>query len=380
MKKIKNLKYQSFGVLIIILIALVAATFIEKQYGSDFVAENVYGAWWFVALWAVLGITAFVYIIRSRLYRRKAVFLLHCAFVLILMGAGITFFTANRGYIHIRQGESNNIYISDNDNATHELPFDVKLILFDIEYHTGTDAPADFISFLKINNQICQVSMNKIYSYKGYRFYQIDYDADEMGSTLLINHDPLGICVTYAGYLLLLLSMLWILLIKTGILKILYFALPVAGLWFYISQLNPMTPVLRSPMLAAHVSIIMASYSLLLFITVTSIIALFMKSKREKFYRINEMLIYPAVFMLAAGIFLGAVWANISWGRYWGWDAKETWALITLLIYAIPMHKNSFQTFRKPVKFHTYCACAFLAVAITFFGVSYFFGGIHSYV
>ncbi|MDR0694916.1 MAG: cytochrome c biogenesis protein CcsA, partial [Prevotellaceae bacterium] len=67
-------------------------------------------------------------------------------------------------------------------------------------------------------------------------------------------------------------------------------------------------------------------------------------------------------------------------GRYWGWDAKETWALITLLVYAIPLHRQSLALFREPVKFHKYCVVAFAAVAMTFFGVTYLLGGIHSYV
>jgi ABC-type transport system involved in cytochrome c biogenesis permease subunit len=141
-----------------------------------------------------------------------------------------------------------------------------------------------------------------------------------------------------------------------------------------------MTPVLRSPMLAAHVSVIMASYALFVFITVTAIIGLCSRRRSERLYRWNATLLYPAVFLLAAGIFIGAVWANISWGRYWGWDAKETWALITLLVYAIPFHRKSLVLFRTPSKFHWYCVLAFTSVAMTFFGVTYLLGGMHSYV
>jgi cytochrome c biogenesis factor len=358
---------------------LVAATVIEKIFGTDFVAEYVYGAWWFVALWCAFAVMSFVYIFSRALYRRKIIFILHCAFGMILLGAFVTFLTARRGYMHIRQGEISDTYISEKTEIPQKLPFDVKLVLFDIEYHPATYEPADFISFLKIDNEICRVSMNKIYSHKGYRFYQMDYDTDEMGTVLMINSDPYGISITYTGYFLLLLSMLIILLIKFRWRTVYIFA-PLACLWYYISQLNPMTPVLRSPMLAAHVSVIMLSYALFIFITATGIAGILSKRLSVKLYEWNKILLYPALFMLAAGIFIGAVWANISWGRYWGWDAKETWALVTMLVYVIPMHGNSFSIFRNPVKFHTYCVCAFFAVAVTFFGVSYFFGGIHSYV
>ncbi|MDR0421189.1 MAG: cytochrome c biogenesis protein CcsA [Prevotellaceae bacterium] len=375
----KTAKRCAFGILILIVAVLAAATIVEKFQGTDFVSKIIYGSWWFVALWYVFAITSFIYIISGVLYRNITAFIMHIAFGIILFGAFITFLTAQRGYMHIRQGETSDTYVSEKDETSCWLPFDVKLVLFDIEYHPDTYEPADFISFLKIDNEICRVSMNKIYSHKGYRFYQADYDSDEMGTVLMINRDPLGIAITYTGYFLLTLSMLIILWIKLRW-RIFYIFVSLVCLWYYISQLNPMTPVLRSPMLAAHVSVIMLSYALFVFIAATSLVGILSKRLRNRFYSWNRTLLYPALFMLAAGIFIGAVWANISWGRYWGWDAKETWALITMLVYAIPMHKNSFKIFRHPLIFHRYCACAFLAVAVTFFGVSYILGGIHSYI
>jgi ABC-type transport system involved in cytochrome c biogenesis permease subunit len=133
-------------------------------------------------------------------------------------------------------------------------------------------------------------------------------------------------------------------------------------------------------MLAAHVSVIMVAYALLLFIAVTGIVGLCAKKQRERFYRVNSKLLYPALFLLTAGIFIGAVWANISWGRYWGWDAKETWALITMLVYSLPLHKGTMAFFSKPQKFHLYNSIAFVTVLMTFLGVTYLLGGIHSYM
>ncbi|MDR0658271.1 MAG: cytochrome c biogenesis protein CcsA [Mediterranea sp.] len=368
------------GVLTVILVLLALATLFEKWYGSEWALKNIYESWWMVTLWCILAIASFTYILHKRLYRQPATFLLHCAFVVILAGAFVTFLTAGRGYIHLRQGETLTGYISDKDATEQALPFRIKLVLFDIEYHSGTYEPADYISFLKLDDRICRVSMNRIQSYHNYRLYQMSYDPDEMGSTLGVTHDPWGIGITYAGYMLLAFSMLWIIWIKTGWRGIVCTAIPVAGLWYYISQLNPMTPVLRSPMLAAHVSVIMISYGLLIFMTITSMIGLCSEKQSKRFYRWNTTLLYPALFLLATGIFIGAVWANISWGRYWGWDAKETWALITLLIYAIPFHRASLPVFRTPKKFHWFCVAALLTVAMTFFGVTYFLGGMHSYV
>ncbi|MDR3187968.1 MAG: cytochrome c biogenesis protein CcsA [Prevotellaceae bacterium] len=379
-----KLKYCAFGLLAAVMLSLAAATGAEKIYGSNFAHEHIYGAWWMVGLWAALGATAFLYIFRRRLYRRIPTFLLHCAFGLILAGALITFLTGERGHLHLRQGETARAFQPEEEQQQQRLqralPFDVKLVLFDVEYHAGTSEPADFISFLKVDEEMCRVSMNKIHRHRGFRFYQLDYDPDEMGSTLLVSHDPWGIGVTYAGYLLLGLAMLWLLWLRMGWRGTGLLLLSVAAVWCYISQINPMTPVLRTPMLAAHVSVIMVSYALIVFITATSIVALCSRRRSERIYRRNATLLYPALFLLAAGIFVGAVWANISWGRYWGWDAKETWALITLLVYAVPLHRESFAFFRTPKNFHAYCAAASLAVLMTFFGVTFLLGGIHSYV
>ena len=91
------------------------------------------------------------------------------------------------------------------------------------------------------------------------------------------------------------------------------------------------------------------------------------------------VVLYPAVFLLTFGTFLGAVWANISWGSYWAWDPKETWALITMLIYAMMLHGGALRPFRHPRFFHLYSILAFVAVLITYFGVNLILGGMHSY-
>ena len=94
---------------------------------------------------------------------------------------------------------------------------------------------------------------------------------------------------------------------------------------------------------------------------------------------LSQQMLYPAIFLLTIGIFLGAVWANVSWGNYWSWDPKESWALITLMVYAVPLHKASVGFFRKPLYYHIYMVSAFLAVLFTYFGVNYLLGGMHSY-
>jgi ABC-type transport system involved in cytochrome c biogenesis permease subunit len=358
---------------------MAAATIVEKLISRGFVLSKIYNSWWFVALWAVFATSALIYIVQKKLYKKTAVFLVHTAFFVILCGAFTTFLTAKRGYMHLRQNEIHNYYIDETTQQRQPLPFNVKLLLFEIEYHPNSSKPADYHSFLMIDNEVCKVSMNKIHIQNCYRLYQMEYDNDEMGATLLVNYDFWGILITYSGYFLLLISALWLIFQKIGGKMSAIIGTITLGVWFFISQINPMMPILRSPMLAMHVSVIMVSYFLLLLITILSIIGLVYKTRRH-IYLLTYRLLYPAVFLLAIGIFIGAVWANISWGRYWGWDSKETWALITLLVYAIPFHKKTFPKIQEPKFFYKYLTIAFFSVLMTFLGVSFILGGIHSYL
>ena len=161
------------------------------------------------------------------------------------------------------------------------------------------------------------------------------------------------------------------------------FALLVASFGSSDPQIARIMPVLSSPLLSVHVMCMMISYTLLGLAMLNGMLELVRYSVSGKpalrGYALSRVILYPAVFFLAAGTFLGAVWANISWGRYWAWDPKEVWALITLLVYAFALHGGSLKAFRSPVFFHWFCIIAFLCVVITYFGVNFFLGGMHSY-
>ncbi len=141
-------------------------------------------------------------------------------------------------------------------------------------------------------------------------------------------------------------------------------------------------PVLSSPLLCLHVAVIMMSYALFFFLMMIGIAGLISGKKSFNFqfsiFNLAKRLLYPAVFLLALGIIIGALWANISWGNYWTWDPKEVWALITLIVYAFPMHP-SLKIRRSPKAFFLYCSLAFLSVIITYFGVNFLLGGLHAY-
>lgn len=666
------------------LVALLAATtFAEQIHGTDFVEKHIYHTIWFCCLWGVLAAMTVVVLVRQRLWRRLPTLLLHGSFLVILAGAMITFLGSRKGYVHLTVGNETNSYVEQGSRQVRELPFTLRLDSFRIDYYPGTDAPADYISYIHGEQP---VSMNRILSREGFRFYQSSFDEDMKGSWLTVNYDPWGIGLTYAGYILLGISMLWmlvsrggefrrllrhpllkkggmfvllllcagsavhaerrslpalarkqadslackqviyndrvvpfntlardfvlkltgkpayggmtpeqvisgwllrpevwqhepmiyiksaelrrllhldtsyarltdlfdgenyrlqkywkggqdrsgkmsslekavaeadekvglILMLRNGTLirplpedgsvkpvsdtriyaELLYNRIPFskwlfmfnltvgllaffhllyrglhrpaapdsfgrAGMfpsrladtffrfslyaaflfqlfgyalrWYiggriplsngyetmqfmalcalflaclcrrrfpftvpfgfllsgfallvsYLGQMNPqitpLMPVLVSPWLSTHVSLIMMSYALFAFMMLNGILALCLRRSARMLMLLSRLLLYPATFFLGAGIFLGAVWANVSWGRYWAWDPKEVWALITFMVYGVAFHAHSLRIFRKPLFFHIYMIAAFLTVLMTYFGVNYILGGMHSY-
>lgn len=138
-------------------------------------------------------------------------------------------------------------------------------------------------------------------------------------------------------------------------------ALMVAWLIERNPQITPLMPVLHSPWLSAHVTTIMLAYTLLV----------------VSFFR--RQVLRHAVSLLAIGIFLGAVWANVSWGAYWSWDPKEAWALITLIVYSLPLHTESLPWFRSDRNYRIYSLLALATLLMTYLGVNYLLGGMHSY-
>jgi ABC-type transport system involved in cytochrome c biogenesis permease subunit len=174
--------------------------------------------------------------------------------------------------------------------------------------------------------------------------------------------------------------------------SIIPFGLIISGLTLLVSHLAQMStsidnlmPVLQSPLLSIHVSVIMIAYTLFAFMALNGVSSLILSRKtsgQEQAQRltiISRTMLYPATFLLAIGIFIGAVWANVSWGNYWSWDPKEVWALITMIVYGIAFHDTSIKWLRSDRIFNIYIALAFLTVLMTYFGVNYLLGGMHSY-
>ena len=668
----------------VLVLVLGAATVIEEGRGTTFVSRNIYGTPWFCILWGAIAVFGCAVMVRCRLWRRMPVLLLHLSFLVILAGALVTHLTSVNGMLHLRPDTFGQQMMLTEDGGSHRLPFTIELDTFYIEHYPGTDAPSDYVSRVRVDAQpdVQVISMNNILEVHGYRLYQSSYDEDQLGTWLTVYHDPWGIAVTYTGYLLLGLSMLWTLLshkeefrrllkhpsLRRSMLALLLMVVPLAGLaqgndgnrtlpvlkraqadslarvqvlyqdrivpfntlardfvtklygrasyhgftaeqviggwllspdvwkdepmikikseplrrmlgiegsyaklsqlydgdtyrleqiwkdaqsqgansalaksvleidekvglvlmlangtlihtvaddptltkasdtriaaeilynslpiakilfmlnltlgflsfffmtyrctavrpklvrpagiffrlmlllsfafclfgyvlrWYvggrvplgngyetmlfmslvilalsalmcrrfpymlvfgfllsgftllvaYLGQMNPqitvLMPVLSSPLLSVHVSVIMVSYALLAFVMLNGLLALLLIRRRpdvvEQLTVLSRLLLYPALFFMAAGIFLGAVWANVSWGSYWSWDPKEVWALITLLVYSAAFHKQGLPLFGNPRFFHAYMVVAFLSILMTYFGVNYLLGGMHSY-
>lgn len=240
----KLLKRTAFSLLGILLLILTIATILEKIYGTDFVNEYIYSSVPFVILWGVTAITSLLYIIKSKLHRQPVIFLLHLSLLFILAGAFTTWIYGEQGTMRVRQGEQQTSF-TDSKGIFHQLPFSITLNQFEIIYYKGTLAPMDFISHISVADKDChrqiqgKVSMNHIFSYQHYRFYQSGYSEDNEGSVFSVSHDPYGIGITYAGYTLLLLS----------------------TVFFFFSPQSRFRQLLKSPLLHRSLTVILLLFA-----------------------------------------------------------------------------------------------------------------------
>ena len=471
----KNLlKTLSFGAAAVIVTVLVAATILEKLCGSAFAIENIYHSWWLIAMWALLAVTANAYILRTQ--RRGSLILLHASFVLVLLGAFVSFLTSKRGDMAISEDGVPASMFESGDGALERLPFRLQLAGVDTLYTDGVETPSDYVVRVVADGKAVQaeyvISLNAPAKIDGYQFCIKGVNGGVV--SLLVSHDPYGRPISYAGYLMVFVSFLLLffdrqsgfhaLLLQIkgverkgesgkvpvkkerdawslGILaRRMWVALPVsflflcvlwygrgvfpatngaealmllvlfvmllavalgrnkrfvllsrllvvvAAMFFVVAAIglndnSDVQPILRTPLLGIHVTTIIIAYALLACTAVNAVVALCTKDEKRKAQQalLGRLLLYPATMLLACGIFIGAVWANLSWGRYWGWDPKEVWALVTLLVCSMGFHSHSLHFISKPVAFHIFCIVAFLAVLFTFFGVNLLLGGLHSY-
>ncbi len=213
-----------FILLAIIAAIIGAATIVESHMGTQFVLDNIYGAWWMKCLWAVMTAFSVWFIIKRKLWQRLNVFLLHISFLVILTGAMLTSLLGEKGLMHLRTGIPVSGFMTKERRIVH-MPFQVRLDTFSIKHYPGTEAPSDYVSSvtcLTPDGSVItkgRISMNNILRHDGYRLYQTSFDEDRQGSWITVNHDPWGIAVTYTGYILLAISTILILFLRGGKLR-----------------------------------------------------------------------------------------------------------------------------------------------------------------
>jgi len=167
--------------------------------------------------------------------------------------------------------------------------------------------------------------------------------------------------------------------------------LMVAHLSWMDPEITNLVPVLKSYWLTIHVSIITASYGFLalgMLLGFLNLVIMIFKNKKnfknldlkiKDLTAINERTLMIGLYMLTIGTFLGGVWANESWGRYWGWDPKETWALVSVLVYSFIMHMHYIPGLKNSFSFNFASVLGYFSILMTYFGVNYYLSGLHSY-
>ena len=165
----------------------------------------------------------------------------------------------------------------------------------------------------------------------------------------------------------------------------------VASMSWLDPEITPLVPVLKSYWLTIHVSLEAGSYGFLMLGAVIGMLNLLLmifindnnKSNIVQSIKelsiISEITLLGGLAMISIGTYLGGVWANESWGRYWGWDAKETWALVTILVYAFILHMRFIPKLQSVYIFNFASLFGFATVIMTYFGVNYYLSGLHSY-
>lgn len=457
----------SFVTLLLLAMLLIAATFMEKYYGTAITTSHVYHSPLFIATWAVLALSAMAYI--ACVSRQATLIMLHVSLVIVLLGAFTSFMTSKRGELLLSRNAVPASMFTTADGGLEKLQF--RITLEHIEIHHIESEVTDYHAQIAVREgereRIMEVSLNDPVTIEGHSLC-IKGVSNEYIS-LMVSYDPWGVPISYTGYVMVLASFIalffdrksqWKSLMQrlgnkekskknnyntsvirwtapivlaltiTGIIRwyetglfpvtngkesmlfFIWISLLLAIVATYRKELKSIAttlfalggiaifamlptwdsdggeiaPILRTPLLGIHVTTIITAYVLLGCTAINASVALFLgvarhnNEKMERMALTGRILLYPATLLLMTGIFVGAVWANISWGRYWGWDPKEVWALITLIICSIAFHTRSLPFMGKAVNFHIFCLVAFLAMLFTFFGVNYLFGGLHSYM
>jgi ABC-type transport system involved in cytochrome c biogenesis permease subunit len=366
-KKLVSLFY------ILIILTLATATIVEHFIGTPATQSAFYGSWWFIGLWAMLVVCGAIYLVsRFRQHTLKAKDW-NTLLILMLVLPGTPFRQLLQSPL-LRKGLfmlAVCLALAPEAKASgNDMQVNAPVVDKGVAENFGR-------LFINYNGRICPVQTfaldftQKIYGNRRYHRLTAEqvllswiYFTPEWSNDLFI----LSLCLRNLAMLAC------------------AFGFLLSGFFLLVSHINQMDPaighimpVLNSPLLSIHVSIIIISFALLSLTFICGITGLTLTSHDRELQALSRLFLYPAITTLGMGIFIGAIWANVSWGNYWTWDPKETWALITLLIYAIPLHTQSLPALQRPRTYQLMMVLSFLTIIMTYFGVNYFLSGMHSY-
>ncbi len=200
--------------LLVFAVSLGVATFIESSYGVETARAAVYNSWWLELIMLILSVNLIYNFTKYKMYQFKKLTMgiFHLAFILIIIGAGVTRYFGSEGVVHIREGETTNKMVSNDVEV--QLPFSLKLNDFVLQRYPGSNSPSSYESLVTLIdteqglNEDHKIFMNNVLKHRGYRFYQSSYDMDEQGTILSVNQDLAGTYLTYVGYFLLFLGII----------------------------------------------------------------------------------------------------------------------------------------------------------------------------
>ncbi len=339
---------------------------------TSLIGYHIYCSGWWTAIWAVVAAGLLYGIVAYKIWKNIPGFLIHLSFILMITGGICTRYLSHRGTLTLHPGVTDIQFVED-DGTIRKLPTSITLISFSIPIDSLTNTPTDYISLIcDGEGKTYRISMNHIARIGSYRFYQSSYD--EYGGTILIvSHDPVGIGITYLGFLLFAIGGGWLMATRMIMGRRLIIFCLIIGLawfgWLTGQSAEAHLPILSTPWLYVHIFFVIIGYSMLASASAISFIGLLRTSCLHKYVPLATKLLLPGVYMVGIGIIIGSMWANVSWGRYWGWDPKETWSLVTFLIYAIPLHRV-FGLENRHRTLSYYLTFATLSIIMTYAGVN----------
>lgn len=214
MKNEKWPRVSLFILLVVYVVAMAVATFVENGAGTAVARKWFYQSPWFLAVEFLLAVNFIWLVVKQKMLnlRQWGSLMFHSAFVVMLLGAGITHFFSYEGVMHIREGEQVNYIMTADGGERREVPFEVYLKDFRLQRYPGSHSPSSYESDVVLTvdgqKQERMIYMNNVVDVKGYRLFQASYDPDELGTVLSVNYDKPGMLVSYTGYILLLLGMI----------------------------------------------------------------------------------------------------------------------------------------------------------------------------